>query len=113
MSILNKLGKEILFFEGGMGTTLQKKGLTPSELPERWNITHPEIITDIHLNYLKAGCNIIKLNTFGANSLKFTDKAELKEVIYAAFSNAKKAIELSGRNNVYIALDIGPCGRLL
>lgn len=114
MNILNKLGKELLFFEGGMGTTLQKKGLGVNELPERWNITHPEIITNIHLDYLKAGCNIIKLNTFGANSLKFPNKEELKEVIKAAFLNAKKAIELSERkDDIYIALDIGPTGKLL
>lgn len=114
MKITDRLGKEILFFEGGMGTTLQKKGLSPSELPETWNITHSDIITDIHLSYLDAGCNIIKLNTFGANRLKFPDKEELKRIIYSAFSNAKKAIELSGRkDDIYIALDIGPCGKLI
>ena len=91
MSILNKLGKEILFFEGGMGTTLQKKGLTTSELPESWNLTHPDIITNIHYEYLNAGCNIIKLNTFGANSLKFPCETELKKVITAAFCNAKES----------------------
>lgn len=114
MKILERLGKEMLFFEGGMGTTLQKKGLGASELPETWNITHPEIITEIHLAYLNAGCNIIKLNTFGANSLKIPCRDELEKVISAAFSNAKKAIELSGRcDDIYIALDIGPCGKLL
>ena len=33
-----KLGKELLFFDGGMGTLLQKEGLKPGELPENWNI---------------------------------------------------------------------------
>lgn len=113
MSILKRLGKEFLFFEGGMGTTLQKKGLTPSELPESWNISHPDVITGIHLDYLNAGCDIIKLNTFGANRFKFPQKQELEKVITAAFNNAKKAVELSGRTDVYIALDIGPCGKLL
>lgn len=114
MNILNKLGKEMLFFEGGMGTSLQKMGLGVNELPESWNLTHPDIITNIHLDYLNSGCNIIKLNTFGANSLKFPNKNELKEVIKAAFLNAKKAIELSGRkDDIYIALDIGPTGKLL
>ena len=104
----------MLFFEGGMGTTLQKKGLGVNELPESWNLTHADIITNIHLDYLNSGCNIIKLNTFGANSLKFPNKNELKEVITTAFLNAKKAIELSGRkDDIYIALDIGPTGKLL
>ena len=114
MDILKRLEKEMLFFEGGMGTTLQKKGLKPNELPESWNISHSDIITDIHLAYLKSGCNIIKLNTFGANRIKFPDKLELRAVIEAAFKNAKRAIKLSGRkDDIYIALDIGPCGKLL
>ena len=89
MSILNKLGKELLFFEGGMGTSLQKRGLKPGELPEVWNLTHPDVICDIHLAYLNAGCNIIKLNTFGANPLKFSAKSELKTIIGAALVMAQ------------------------
>ncbi len=113
MNILDKLGKEMLFFEGAMGTMLQAEGLAPSELPESWNISHSDIITKIHLEYLNSGADIIKLNTFGANRLKFPGKDELKAVISAAFSAAERAIELSGRRDVYKALDIGPCGRLL
>lgn len=114
MKITDRLGKELLFFEGGMGTILQKNGLQTGELPERWNISHSDVITGIHLDYLKAGCNIIKLNTFGANPFKYTDENELRSVIKAAFENAKKAISLSGRkDDIYIALDIGPLGRLL
>lgn len=114
MKITDRLGKEFLFFEGGMGTILQKMGLSTGELPERWNISHSDVITGIHLSYLNAGCNIIKLNTFGANPFKYTDENELESVIKAAFDNAKKAISQSGtKDDIYIALDIGPLGRLL
>ncbi len=113
MNILDKLGKEMLFFEGAMGTMLQAEGLTPGELPESWNISHPDVITNIHLQYLGAGADIIKLNTFGANRMKFSDKYELRAIISAAFAAADRAIELSGREDIYKALDIGPCGRLL
>lgn len=112
-NILDKLGKEMLFFEGAMGTMLQAEGLCAGELPEKWNITHPDIITNVHLSYLNAGADIIKLNTFGANRLKFPDKDELREVVSSAFAAAERAIERSGREDVYKALDIGPCGRLL
>ena len=71
--ILDRLGKELLFFDGGMGTLLQAGGLKPGELPETWNITHPEQITEIHRNYIQAGSDIILTNTFGANALKFHD----------------------------------------
>ena len=40
--IRQRLGKDLLFFDGGMGTLLQEKGLAPGELPETWNLTHSE-----------------------------------------------------------------------
>ena len=49
--ILDRLGKELLYFDGGMGTLLQAKGLLPGELPETWNLIHPEEIVDIHRQY--------------------------------------------------------------
>ena len=42
--IRQRLGKDLLFFDGGMGTLLQEKGLAPGELPETWNLTHSEEI---------------------------------------------------------------------
>ena len=66
----NLLGKEILFFDGGMGTLLQERGLQAGEIPETWNILYPEKIRQIHKEYLLAGCNIVKANTFGINCFK-------------------------------------------
>ena len=71
--IRDRLGKELLFFDGGMGTLLQEKGLEPGELPELWNITHPDEIRSIHRRYMEAGSDIVLTNTFGANALKFHD----------------------------------------
>ncbi len=112
MNIKELLGKQRLYFDGGMGTLLQARGLKAGERPEEWNITHPEIITEIHLEYLKAGSNIISTNTFGANPLK-TDN--FRELIVAAIKNAKKAVELfdADKEKCFIAFDMGPTGRML
>ncbi|GKH32749.1 homocysteine methyltransferase [Hungatella hathewayi] len=114
--ILDRLGKELLFFDGGMGTLLQAGGLKPGELPETWNISHPEQIMEIHRNYIEAGSDIILTNTFGANALKFhDDSCSLQEIVSAAVRNVKKAsaqAAVHGRS-VYTALDIGPTGKLL
>ncbi len=107
MSILEKLQKDFVFFDGGMGTLLQEKGLLPGELPEGWNITHPEIITDIHKAYLCAGANVITTNTFGANPLKMDN---VEETVLCAVKNARNAIY---KEEQYVALDIGPTGKLL
>ena len=77
-NILNELGKRIVFFDGGMGTLLQERGLEAGELPENWNLKHPDIIRELHRDYLNAGADIILANTFGANELKFPDNLEEK-----------------------------------
>ena len=63
MTFKEKFGKEILFFDGAMGTMLQKNGLKTGELPENMNITHPEVLLKIHQEYLDAGCNVITTNS--------------------------------------------------
>lgn len=112
MKFKNLLGKELLFFDGAMGTMLQAQGMQPGELPELWNFSHADIIQKVHEAYLDAGANIIKTNTFGANRLKFagTD-IKTEEVVDAAVRIAKAAC--AGREKAFVALDLGPTGKLL
>ncbi len=109
MTFREKYGKEILFFDGAMGTMLQKNGLKTGELPENMNLTHPEVLLKIHKEYLDAGCNVITTNTFGANSLKFNN---VEEIITSAVKLAKQSTEKYDRDT-FVALDVGPIGRLL
>ena len=106
-----RLNHEWLFCDGGSGTILQRKGLSGGELPETWNIKRPEDVIDLHAGYLNAGCDIFNTNTFGANRLHFPDN--LREVITAAVENAKAARIRTNREDAFIALDIGPTGKLL
>ena len=106
-----RIGKEWLIFDGGTGTILQSRGLRGGELPETWNIRRPEDIIDLHCGYLRAGCDIFNTNTFGANALKFPD--DLEEIVTAAVNLAKEARRRCGREDAYVALDIGPTGKLL
>lgn len=113
MNISEYMKKHLLVLDGGMGTLLQEAGLMPGEFPERWNLTHPEIIQQIQKSYYEAGSNVVATNTFGANALKFSHE-ELEEIIAAAVKNAKAAREAAETTQPkYIALDIGPCGKLL
>lgn len=113
MNILDFLKNNIICLDGGTGTLLQEKGLAPGEYPELWNFTHSETIRQIHLDYFNAGSNVVNMNTFGANPLKFSD-SELEKIICAAAENAKYAREHSlSEKEMYISLDIGPCGKLL
>lgn len=118
MNIKELLNNGLLYFDGGTGTILQSQGLMPGELPETWNIRHPERITALHKSYFEAGCNIIKTNTFGANRLKFDGKNghyDVKTIVTAAVNNAKRAVEETSYMDRphFIALDLGPTGKLL
>ncbi len=116
MNIKEKIENGIVYFDGGMGTLLQSMGLMPGELPEMWGLTHPDKIIAAHKAYLAAGCDVIATNTFGANSLKFNGKdhmPDLKTVVQMAVMCAKTAVNQAGGKQRYVALDIGPTGKLL
>ena len=113
MNFKDYLKNHIVYLDGGIGTLLQAGGLKPGEYPERWNLSHHDVIIDIHKAYFDAGSNVVCTNTFGANCLKFADD-ELEQIIKAAVANAKKAREQSvQKGEKFIALDIGPSGKLL
>jgi 5-methyltetrahydrofolate--homocysteine methyltransferase len=108
-----RLGKEVILFDGAMGTVLQQRGLKAGDVPEKLNIEKSKEIVEIHKSYLKAGAEILTTNTFGANALKMEEiDYSVEEVISAAVENARKAVVESGIEAA-VALDMGPLGELL
>ncbi len=109
MKLEELLGKRLVFVDGGMGTMLQAAGLTGGEAPERWNLTHPETVAEVHRAYLAAGCDIVTANTFGATGARFG--AELQKVIQAGVKLTRQGVEEAGHG--FAAFDMGPTGKLL
>ena len=113
MRITEYLKKNKIYLDGGTGTLLQTAGLPVGELPERWNITHPDTLVAVHKAYYDAGSNVVSANTFGANILKFSEE-ELELIIKAAMDNLRQARDSSvGAQPKWMALDIGPTGKML
>lgn len=118
MKLLDRINQGLVYFDGGFGSLLQEKGLKPGELPETYNILHPQMVSDIHYEYLMAGSQIISTNTFGANRLKFEQYGEfaLEMVLLAAIENVRTAIKRAGKvqgEDAYIALDLAATGKML
>lgn len=113
MGILEEIGMGRIFFDGGTGSLLQAQGLKPGELPETWNLLHPEIIEKLHRDYLNAGADVVTTNTFGANRFKFGKESgfDLELLVKEAVGHGKRAVRSCGHG--YVALDIGPTGKLL
>ncbi len=109
-TLRERLGKEWLFCDGGMGTLMQEMGLLGGQLPETWNLTRPESILSINQGYFEAGSDIVNTNTFGANRLKYDN---VEEIVEAAVSICMQARKNANRPDAYVALDIGPTGKLL
>ena len=111
MTLKERLGKEWLFCDGGTGTILQELGLKGGELPELWNLTRPDDIRALNRGYFEAGSNIVNANMFGANRFKFDN---VTEIVTAAVKLCQEARHEAGRDDdAYVAIDIGPTGKLL
>ena len=105
----------LIYLDGAMGTQLQAMGLGPGEIPERWNLLHPDRIRSVHEAYLSAGSDIVYANTFGANRAKYHGEEPLDEIVAAGIAIAREAAAHVPRTRgpARVALDVGPCGRLL
>ncbi|TDO85440.1 5-methyltetrahydrofolate--homocysteine methyltransferase [Halanaerobium saccharolyticum] len=113
MELKDKLGNQIILFDGAMGTVLQQRGLKAGDVPEKLNIEKREEIVEIHKSYLKSGAEILTTNTFGANALKMKETDySVEEVVSAAVQNARQAV-IESEIEAAVALDMGPLGELL
>ncbi|MBE5963798.1 MAG: homocysteine methyltransferase [Lachnospira sp.] len=103
--------KKFVILDGAMGTMLINRGMKLGSIPEELSIDNPDMIIDIHKQYVNAGSDVIYANTFGANRYKLSkSKYSVKEVISAAIANAKKACE---GTDTKVALDLGPIGKMM
>ena len=108
-----RLGKEMLLFDGAMGSMLQQAGMPAGAIPEELNIDDPALIERIHREYLRAGADFLTTNTFGCNALKMKEsRYDFQDMIRAGADCARRAIAAEGRK-AYVALDIGPIGQLM
>lgn len=103
--------RKMILLDGASGTELQKRGLKPGQKPELLNIENPQMIIDLHKDYIKAGSKILNANTFSANAYKLKDTGySVEEIIEAGIKNAKEA---TAGTDVKVSLDIGPIGAML
>ncbi len=105
-------GREFLLVDGGMGTSLQARGLAqPGVVPELLTFSHPAAITEIHREFVEAGAEVITINTFGGNRLKLAEAGPGAPSVAEVFAAAAECARAAGAP--YVAGDIGPTGALL
>ena len=107
--LLDRLKSKILLLDGSMGVMLQDRGLPAGYAPDLWNIERPDIVLEVHREYVKAGSDIILTNTFGSTRLRLAEygaENKLREINQEAVRIARKA----AGDKAFVAGDIGPCG---
>lgn len=106
MDVKTYLKKKPLLFDGAMGTYFNIKNNVSYEKCEMANIYEKDLILKIHKEYIEAGCNAIKTNTFSANTVSLrTDFETVKKVIVEGYKIATEAVK---ETEVFIFADIGP-----
>ncbi len=106
------LKERIVILDGAMGTLLQARGMLPGDCPELFGMQHPDILLDIHRQYLEAGADIIESNTFGGSRYKLAEyglENRVAEINGELVAIARRA---AGQNGL-VAASIGPTGKLL
>lgn len=105
-------GSGVILTDGAWGTQLQARGLGPDELPDFWNLSHPDRVEEVARAYVEAGSEIILTNTFRANRLVVAERDPAADI--AALNRA--GVEISRRaaqGKARVFASMGPSGKLL
>jgi 5-methyltetrahydrofolate--homocysteine methyltransferase len=107
--VQNLLRKQVIVLDGATGTELQKRGLPSGVCPEIWCLENPDIISDVHASYAKAGAQIVYTCTFGANRFKLKQYG-VKQDVYSVNRELSRLAKKACGKKALVAGDIGPTG---
>ena len=105
----DKLQREVIVFDGGVGTYLYEKGIYINTCFDELNLTNPDLVSEVHRDYVNAGADVIETNTFGANRFKLTPHGLEKKVYEINLQGAKIARGIA-KDSTFVAGSVGPLG---
>ena len=103
------LDERVLVCDGAMGTMLYAKGVFINKSFDALNVTQPDLVAEVHQEYVRAGADIVETNTFGANRIKLGSFG-LAERLHAINEQGAKIARHAAREQAYVAGAIGPLG---
>ena len=109
---LDLLKKRTVLFDGAMGTTLITQGLAAGESPEGWNLSHGDVVSEVHRAYVEAGADVLQTNTLGGTRMKLMASGLADQAEEVNIQAVRLARQVSPAH-CYVAGDIGPTGQFL
>src|SRR5512137_38595 len=106
---LEEIDRRVLVCDGAMGTMLYSKGVFVNRCFESLNLTEPDLVAEVHLNYVRAGADVLETNTFGANRVKLASFG-LSDKVRAINIPGARVARHAAREQAYVAGAIGPLG---
>ncbi|HYV50858.1 MAG TPA: bifunctional homocysteine S-methyltransferase/methylenetetrahydrofolate reductase [Dongiaceae bacterium] len=111
-SIASLLSRQIVVFDGGMGTTLYGHGIPYSQCFDELNLVRPEVVLEIHAGYVEAGAQVLETNTFGANRYRLAEHNLDQQLVAINRAGVLLARQAAG-DRALVAGSIGPLGKHL
>ncbi len=108
-ALLDRLSSKVLILDGGIGTSLQARGLPRGHPPDLWSVERPEEVRRVHEAFVEAGANIIFTNTFGASRLRL-DRYGWSDRVLELNRAAVGLARAASQGRALVAGNIGPCG---
>jgi homocysteine S-methyltransferase len=105
----DRLQKEVIVFDGGVGTYLYEKGIYVNTCFDELNLTNPDLVSQVHEEYVKAGADIIETNTYGANHFKLSPHGLESKTYEINLKGAELAKRAAGEKAL-VAGSVGPLG---
>jgi homocysteine S-methyltransferase len=109
---LGRLAESVLVADGAMGTMLYAKGVYINRCFDELCLSQPELVREVHREYLAAGAELIETNTFGANRFKLHPFGLEAKVGDINRRGAEIAREVAG-SRAFVAGSVGPLGKAL
>ncbi len=109
---IERLEQGALLFDGGMGTELYNRGVFINKCFEELNLTNPDLILQVHEDYIKAGADVIETNTFAAGKIKLKHH-QLEDKLYEINRKGAEIAVKAAKSNAFVAGAIGPLGLLI
>jgi methionine synthase I (cobalamin-dependent)/5,10-methylenetetrahydrofolate reductase len=106
----DQLAQRVIVADGAMGTMLYSRGVFINRCFDELNLAQPDLVRQIHREYVKAGAEILETNTFGANRARLASFGMAEKLADINRAGVRIAREAAGDSNVYIAGAIGPLG---